>query len=92
MEKEHHPGCYALATGGVQAPDESNELNAQRELEEELGIVRKESDMQLLDQFRFRDQHSAVWGNVFHVRLEGTGHDLKLQAEEVSGVEYWTRE
>ena len=26
--KEYCPGGYALATGGVQAPDESNELNA----------------------------------------------------------------
>ena len=28
MTKEYCPGGFALATGGVQAPDETNELNA----------------------------------------------------------------
>ena len=49
MTKEYCPGGYALATGGVQAPDESNELNAQRELEEEIGIKRAVEDMKLVD-------------------------------------------
>lgn len=38
--KEYCPSYYAVATGGVMAPDETNELNAQRELEEELGVTR----------------------------------------------------
>ena len=49
MTKEYCPGGYALATGGVQAPDESNELNAQRELEEEIGVIKKVDEMKLVD-------------------------------------------
>ena len=46
--KEYCPGGFALATGGVQAPDESNELNAMRELEEEVGISKPIEDFKLL--------------------------------------------
>ena len=48
MQKEYYPGGLGLAAGGIMAPDETNELNASRELEEELGIVRKSEDMQLI--------------------------------------------
>ena len=48
MLKEYCPGGYDLAAGGIMGPDESNELNAQRELQEELGIVRKVEEMILL--------------------------------------------
>jgi len=34
-------------------PEETNELNAQRELEEEVGVVRKAEDMKLLEQFKY---------------------------------------
>ena len=40
MLKEYYPGGIDLATGGIMMPDETNELNATRELEEELGIKR----------------------------------------------------
>ena len=48
MLKEYCPGGLALATGGVQAPDETNKLNAQRELAEELGIKRKQSELKFI--------------------------------------------
>ena len=50
MAKEYYPGGLDLACGGVMAPDETNELNAARELEEELGIVREVEDMVVLEQ------------------------------------------
>jgi len=56
-----------LASGGIMGPDESNEENAQRELEEELGIIRKVEDMKLLKQFKYSDSQAQVWGNIFHV-------------------------
>ena len=40
LSKEYCPGAFGLAHGGVMAPDETNQLNAQRELQEELGITR----------------------------------------------------
>lgn len=39
MRKDYCPGYFDLANGGVQAADETDELNAQRELEEEIGIT-----------------------------------------------------
>lgn len=48
MLKEYYPGGVDLATGGIMQPDESNELNATRELAEELGIKRNEEDMKLI--------------------------------------------
>ena len=92
MTKEYCPGGYALATGGVMAPDETNELNAQRELEEELGIVKTVDDMKLIKQFKYANQRTSVWGNIFHIKLEDKAENLKLQEEEVSGVVYWTKE
>jgi isopentenyldiphosphate isomerase len=89
--KEYCPGYYALATGGVMGPDETNELNAQRELAEEVGVVRKAEDMKLLEQFKYSDKHTSCWGNVFYVKL--TDKDVvKIQEEEVADVEYWTRD
>ena len=49
MSKEYCPGGYALATGGVQGAQESNELNAMRELEEELGVSRDIAEFKLVE-------------------------------------------
>ena len=48
MKKEYYPGGIDLATGGIMQPDETNELNATRELNEELGIHRNAQDMKLI--------------------------------------------
>lgn len=51
MAKEYYPGGLDLAAGGVMGPDETNELNAARELEEELGIVREVEAMEVQGQY-----------------------------------------
>ena len=48
MQKEYYPGGIDLAAGGIMSPDETNELNATRELEEELGIIRDVKEMKLI--------------------------------------------
>ena len=68
MQKEYYPGGIDLAAGGIMSPDETNELNATRELEEELGIVRKTEDMKLISQFRHNISHQ--WGNIYHVKID----------------------
>lgn len=89
--KEYCPSYFAPATGGVMAPDETNELNAQRELAEEIGVERSLEEMILLDQFRFTDDKTSVWGNVFYIKLKESDPPLKLQEEEVASVEFWDR-
>ena len=69
LNKEYCPGAYDLAHGGVMAPDETNELNAQRELEEELGIKRDLASFKLLDQFFYKDFYANTWGNVFLIEI-----------------------
>ena len=60
------------------SPDETNELNAQRELQEEIGITLKVEDMKLIDQFKYSDHRTNVWGNIFFVKIDHDGKDLKI--------------
>ena len=39
MKKDYCPGFYDLSTGGVVGDGEDDDLNAQREVQEEIGIV-----------------------------------------------------
>ena len=80
-----------VSTGGIQAPDETNELNAHRELLEEIGIHVPVEELKLLEQFRYDDK-ARCWGNLFLVKLPDEGKNLKLQEEEVKGVLYLTKE
>ena len=88
--KEYCPSYYALATGGVQAPDESAELNAMREVQEEVGVTRSTSDMKLIGEFSYKDDKTQVWGSVFYLKLN-SNDTITKQIEEVEAVEYWTK-
>ena len=89
MLKDYCPGYYDLANGGVVSADESDESNAQRELEEEIGITGVE--LKVLTRIKFEDPGNRVWGNVFAVERP-KGQELKLQESEVEAVERWTIE
>jgi 8-oxo-dGTP pyrophosphatase MutT (NUDIX family) len=65
MKKDYCPGYYDLANGGVMGAEETNEENAQRELEEEIGITGVE--LKVLKQIKFEDSNNRVWGNIFAV-------------------------
>ena len=80
-----------ITTGGIQAPDESNELNAWREIDEELGIKVPLEDLKLLGQVKY-DGKGRCWGNVFLIKLPDEGRNLTLQKEEVKAVIYLTKE
>ena len=53
--KKYCPGYYNLATGGLVSPDETDISNALRELEEELGIKKKEEDLKFIGSHRYDD-------------------------------------
>ena len=86
MKKDYCPGYYDLANGGVVGGDETDELNAQREIEEEIGM--KGLEMKVLDRIKFEDANNRVWGNIFAVEYDG--RELVLQESEVDAVEKWT--
>ena len=69
MKKDYCPGYYDLANGGVVGGDESDELNAQREIEEEIGM--KDVEMNVLDRIKFEDPTNRVWGNIFGLEYDG---------------------
>ena len=88
LTKDYCPGYYDLATGGVVSYGESDEENGRRELFEELGLEEK---MSVLGRFKYEDDNTRVWGNLFEARIDGH-REIKLQAEEVDSVEKWSVE
>ncbi|TNV75416.1 hypothetical protein FGO68_gene6402 [Halteria grandinella] len=90
LKKDYCPGYYDLANGGVVGGDETDEENAQRELEEEIGITGV--PMTVLFHTKYEDDNNRVWGNIFKVLYEGDYTQLKLQESEVDAIEAWTIE
>jgi len=78
MIKDIYPGYYDPCTGGVVLHEESYELSAIRELEEELGV--RNVPLTRHFDFYFEDDLARVWGCVFSCIYDG---DMVLQAEEV---------
>ena len=77
MKKDYCPGFYDLANGGVVGGDESDIENAERELEEEIGL--KGIEMKVLDTIKYEDSNNRVWGSIFGVHFTGDiDKDLKL--------------
>lgn len=68
MRKDYCPGYYDLANGGVVGGDETDEENARRELEEEIGITGVE--LKVLTHTRYEDAGNRVWGSVFGVQYD----------------------
>ncbi|CDW82227.1 nudix hydrolase [Stylonychia lemnae] len=90
IRKDYCPGYFDLANGGVMGADETDIENAQRELEEEIGL--KDVELKLLFNCKYRDAGNGVWGNVFGVQYDIDLKDMKLQEEEVEYIVLLTRE
>ncbi len=86
--KDYCPGYYDLVSGGVVAYGESDEENACRELEEEMGIKKSEG-LKLLWRNKYEDASSRSWGAVFLTKYDGK---ITPQPEEVEEVELWSQE
>jgi isopentenyldiphosphate isomerase len=78
LSKAIYPGYWDVAAGGMVQADESYELSAARELEEELGV----SGVQLTahERFFFDQPGNRLWCAVFSAIWDGP---LNLQPEEV---------
>ncbi|QKF51168.1 NUDIX hydrolase [Pseudomonas graminis] len=78
LSKAIYPGYWDVAAGGMVQADESYELSAARELEEELGV----SGVPLTPHecFFFDQPDNRLWCAVFSAVWDGP---LKLQPEEV---------
>lgn len=67
--KDIYPSYYDPTSGGVVKEGESYELNASRELYEELGI--QQADLKELFDFYFENQHFKVWGRAYVTLYDG---------------------
>jgi isopentenyldiphosphate isomerase len=78
LSKAVYPGYWDVAAGGMVQADESYELSAARELEEELGVC----GVPLIahERFFFDQPDNRLWCAVFSAVWDGP---LKLQPEEV---------
>lgn len=78
------PGYFGITTGGVVAKDESYDLCASRELEEELGV---ELTLSPQGMFFTEGEGFRIWGKVYTCQYDEALHGpLHLQAKEVSEV------
>jgi len=84
MTKDIWPGWYDLAAGGVVVAGEGYEESARRELGEELGI--EGAELRGGVEFWFEDDSVRVWGCAYVCVHDG---ELRLQEDEVAGVEEW---
>ena len=86
--KDWCPGRYDLAAGGIIQFDESYELSARRELQEELGVTPNLSaEFDLFYDDLVAPIKNRNWGRVYSCRHEGP---FKLQPEEVAEVRFAT--
>ena len=81
--KETYPSFYDPAPGGVVGHGESYEVNCQREIEEEMGVVGVKLEHHF--DFFFKDSCSRVWGRLFSCKYNGP---FKLQETEVESAEF----
>jgi len=92
--KDYCPGKLDPTPGGVVGYGESYELNAQREISEEMnidvtvknGINDKGNSIRHLFTFPYQDDKVKCWGGMFEVVYRGKLSDIKMQPEEVSDI------
>lgn len=78
------PGYYGVTTGGVVSAGESYDLCAQRELEEELGLI---LPLNIEGMFFTEGEGFRIWGKVYTCHYDKSQHGpLSLQAKEVAEV------
>ena len=76
--KDLYPGWYDLSTGGVVGADEDDDVNAVREVEEELGIP--DAKLEKVKVMKWEDAKGRVFANVYLMRdFDPNKQELKLQ-------------
>ena len=90
MKKDYCPGFFDLSTGGVVGEGEDDDINAVREVEEEIGIAN--AVLEKIKVVKCDGQLSKVFANVYLLRdFNPDACPLTLQADEVDEVQYWSR-
>ena len=90
MKKDYCPGFFDLCTGGVVGHGEDDDLQAQREVAEEIGL--RDVVLDKLKVVKCDTEASKVFANVYLMRdFDPDACPLTLQADEVDEVLYWSK-
>ena len=100
MTKSFCPGYYDLVTGGVMsADDDTDEINARREVQEEIGIDmgvdqfyqegKEKHPLLFIKTQKYESKTDNFFCNIYFMKWNG---EIKLQESEVDWIEYWTLE
>jgi len=88
--KDYCPGKLDPTPGGVVGYGESYRENAEREIQEEMGIdvstQNSPNKLKRLFTFPYQDANVKCWGDLYEATFTGSMDDLKIQNEEVADV------
>ena len=98
--KDSHPGCYDVSSGGHITSGSKNLDSAVREIGEELGLLINAEDLQLLGNFPTSSErvfHGKIFKNeqlnyVYLYKGNVNIDELKIQESELEAVEWWSLE
>lgn len=81
--KRANPNLWEIGQGGVVNAHETYTENASRELEEEVGLKRSESDLKYLFDYQFSSNVMNYNSKVFSCRFNQDKEDIILQKDEI---------
>ena len=96
LSKEYCPGYLSAVSGGIICDGESVELNAYKELDEELGIDlnKTKHKLQFVRKYFYEEKNICkVWIYEFYVRItDEESKNIKFKDHEVSHIDWYTKE
>ena len=96
LSKEYCPGYLSAVSGGIVLNGESVELNAYKELDEELGIDlnKTKHKLQFVRKYFYEEKNICkVWIYEFYVRIKDEeSKNIKFKDHEVSHIDWYTKE
>lgn len=63
-----------------------------RELEDSYGLKHSEESFQYVGQVPYSDQNISVWGNLYYLKLDSDGKELKPQTSALSEIKFMNKE
>ena len=96
MSKEYCPGYLSAVSGGVLSQGESVELNAKKELEEELGINldKTKHKLQFLRKYFYEEKNICrAWVYEYYIRIsEEESKNITFKDHEVDRIDWFSKD
>jgi len=96
MSKEYCPGYLSAVSGGVLSQGESVELNAKKELEEELGINldKTKYKLQFLRKYFYEEKNLCqCWIYEYYIRItDEESKNITFKDHEVDRIDWYTKD